>query len=70
MKWRVRVCVNDYGRTGRVVVTRRPFSRVYQNGIVVASLDLTRDDAEEQIAEARAKAQSLAHGIGQLEAAL
>jgi hypothetical protein len=68
MRWRVRVCLDNYGQTAVVVVTRRPFDRFYQHGIEIARLDLTRDDAEEQIADARAKALSLARGITSLEA--
>jgi hypothetical protein len=57
--WKVRVGRENYGRTGVVFLTRNPFSRFHQNGIRVATLDLTRDDAEEQLAAARAKALSL-----------
>lgn len=67
MRWRVRVCLSDYGCTGVVIITRRPFSRFYQDGLRVASVDLTADDAEDQIAEARAKARSLARSITDLE---
>lgn len=66
--WRVRVCEGgDYGRTGVVVVTRRWFSRFYQHGIRVARVDLTAEDAEHQLAEARARARSLAAGVTALE---
>lgn len=68
-RWRVRVCIDNYGFTGVVVLTRAPFSRFYQNGIRVATVDLTRDDAEEQLAEARAKADSLLASVRGLEAA-
>jgi hypothetical protein len=66
-RWRVRVCLDDYGRVGRVILTRRWFSRFYQHGILVTTLDLTREDAEDQIAEARAKALSLARSISNLD---
>lgn len=69
-RWRVRVCeAGDYGRSGVVMVTRRRFSRFYQHGIEVARIDLTADDAEVQLAEARAKARSLVSSIQELEAA-
>jgi hypothetical protein len=67
-RWRVRVCLENYGRHGVVVITTKPFDRFYQHGLRVATLDLTRDDAEEQIAEARAKARSLAVSLTDLEA--
>lgn len=69
MRWRVRVCTENYGRQAVVILTRNPFTRFSQAGIRVATLDLTRDDAEEQIAEARARALSLARSVTSLEAA-
>lgn len=66
-RWRVRVCLENYGRTGVVVVTRRRFSRFYHNGLRVATVCLSADDAEEQLAEARAKARSLIGSINTLE---
>jgi len=68
MKWRVRVCVTDYGVVGKVILTRKLFSRFYQDGLLVAEVILTRDDAEDQLADARAKAQSLMRGVRSLEA--
>ena len=69
LKWRVRVCLDNYGQVGRVIITRNPFTRFYQSGLLVATLDLTADDAEDQIAEARVKAISLARGVTSLERA-
>jgi len=66
--WKVRVCLDNYGRTGVVVLTRRPFSRFYQAGLEVARLDLAADNAHEQLAEARAKARALLVSLGTLEA--
>lgn len=66
-RWRVRVCLENYGRAGVVVLTTRPFSCFYQDGIRVARLDLAADDAEEQLADARAKANSLLLSLEQLE---
>lgn len=65
--WKVRVCHENYGRTAAVILTRNPFDRFYQHGIRIATLDLTRDDAEQQLAEARAKALSLLVSVGTLE---
>lgn len=67
MSWKVRVEETNYGQQAVVFITRRPFSRFHHNGIRIATLDLTRDDAEEQMAEARAKALSLLVGVGMLE---
>lgn len=68
-RWRVRVCEGDYGCTGVVIVTRRRSPRSYQHGIQVAQIDLAQPDAEEQIADARARAASLARSLNGLEAA-
>lgn len=65
--WKVRVCVENHGYNAAVILTRNPFSRFYQSGIRVATLDLARDDAEQQLAEARAKALSLLVSVGTLE---
>ena len=67
MKWRVKVCLENYGREGVVMLTRKPFSRFYQDGIRVATLDLTADDADMQLAGARAKAVSMAAQISDFE---
>lgn len=69
-RWRVKVCLDNYGRTGVVVITRSRWSRFYQHGLEVARLQLNRDDAEEQLAEARAKATSMARQVDMLEGRL
>lgn len=63
----VRVCHENYGYQGVVILARWPWTRFSQAGLRIATIDLTRDDAEEQLAEARAKAASLARSIEQLE---
>lgn len=63
----VRVCIDNYGRTGVVVLTRFPWQRFYQSGLRVATLDLEADDAEHQLAEALVKARSLGKSIDRLE---
>lgn len=64
-RWRVRVCLDDYGRTGVVILTRNRFSRFYQGGLEVARVRLSADDSDEQLAAATAKARA---AIGQLRA--
>jgi hypothetical protein len=68
-KWRVRVREDNYGRRGVVFITRQRFPVGYMGGIRVAVIDLTDEDADYQIAEARAKARSLAQSVTELEAA-
>jgi hypothetical protein len=69
--WRVRVGEEDYGRRGVVYLRRGWFKPMFghQDGIRVATVDLTREDAEEQLAEARAKARSLRLSLEEIEAA-
>lgn len=67
-RWRVRVCLTDYGRVGVVMVTTRRFTRFYQHGLEVARLRLSADDAEQQLADARAKAAAMARELTGLEA--
>jgi hypothetical protein len=66
-RWRVRVCLTDYGRVGVVVLTRSRWSRFYQHGLEVARIRLSADDAEQQIAEAKAKARALAVELRDVE---
>lgn len=67
-RWRVRVCITDYGRTGVVIVSTKR-TRFYQHGLEVARIQLFRDDAEQQLADARAKAKSMARQVTDFEAA-
>ena len=66
-RWRVRVQETNYGQVGVVFITRRRFDRFHQHGIKVATVQLNADDAEDQLADARAKAASLARQITELD---
>jgi hypothetical protein len=66
-RWRVRVCLDDYGRVGVVVLTRSCWSRFYQHGLEVARIRLSADDAEQQIADAKAKARAMARELRDVE---
>lgn len=66
-RWRVRVCLDDYGRVGVVMLTRRRWTRFYQHGLEVARIRLSANDAEQQLAEAKAKATAMAHELRNVE---
>lgn len=57
--WRVCVEPANYGRTAEVFVTRKWFSRFSHSGILVATLNLSAEDAETQLAEAKHKANAM-----------
>ena len=62
-RYRVRVWAK-YGEA--MVVLRRPWD-TYSEHILVARINLTGDDADEKLADARARAASLAHQVNGLE---
>ena len=66
-RWHVRVCHRSYGQVAVVIITTKRRATFYQDGITVAELLLSRDDAEEQLAAARAKALSLVRSIEYME---
>lgn len=62
---RYRIKVLDRGGCARVVL-KRPLAGV-SNYIVIADVNLTVGDAEERLADARARAVALAHQVNGLE---
>jgi hypothetical protein len=62
-RYRVRVWAK-YGEA--MVVLRRPFE-AHGEHILVARINLARDDAEDRLADARARATTLAHQVNGLE---
>lgn len=67
MSWHVRVQQTNYGEQAVVFVVRSRWTRFHQYGVRVTLLDLTAPDAEDQLAEARAKAKSMARQLRALE---
>lgn len=67
-RWRVRVCVADHGRCAEVRVFPSRWTWQDYNGVLVARVVLTADDAEAQISDARVQAQSAAEAFRHLEA--
>lgn len=62
-RYRVRVWTK-YGEA--LVVLRRPWDN-HGEHILIAKVNLARDDADEKLADARARATSLAHQVNGLE---
>lgn len=69
-RWKVKVCLDNHGRTGVVIVTRKRFCVSCWEGLEVARVSLSSDDAEIQLAEARAKAASATKSLKNMKTLL
>lgn len=66
-RWRVRVRPTDAGRTAVVFVTRKLYPSWHGDGVIVAEVSLSAPDADEKLADARARAADYATQIEELE---
>jgi hypothetical protein len=66
-RWRVRVRPTNAGKDAVVFVTRKMWPSWHGDGVIVATVQLTDENADERLAEARARAASYAKQIEGLE---